>query len=102
MNLNDAPSWKIPVEYQIGITYERLMQPQKAMESYNQIFSLETALGTNSTPTLQTVFDMSRWRTNFLSWQNKVETLNQTMMTPGDDNLLPAATNSPPAEVTSK
>jgi tetratricopeptide (TPR) repeat protein len=102
LNLDDAPAWRIPVEYQIGITYERLMQPQKAMKTYDQIFDLETAVGTNSTPTLQTVFDMSRWRTNFLSWQSRVEILNQSMAMPGDAASLPAVTNPPPAEITSK
>jgi tetratricopeptide (TPR) repeat protein len=102
LNLNPAPTWKIPVEYQIGITYERLMQPQKAVDTYNQIFSLEDALGTNSTPNLQTVFDMSRWRTNFLSWQTKVETINQSMTMPEDPNPSPAAAKPAPAEITAK
>jgi TolA-binding protein len=102
LNLDDSAVWKIPVDYQIGITYERLLQPQKAVDTYNQIFSLESVLGTNSTPDLQTVFDMSRWRTNFLSWQTKVETINQSMNLPESTRPQPAGPSQAPAEITSK
>jgi hypothetical protein len=59
-------------------------------------------LGTNSTPDLQTVFDMSRWRTNFLSWQTKVETINQSMNLPESTRPQPAGPSQAPAEITSK
>ena len=62
------------MDYQIGITYERLLQPEKAIDTYNQILSHEAALGTNASPGLKAVFDMARWRRNFLEWQNKAET----------------------------
>jgi tetratricopeptide (TPR) repeat protein len=100
--LDSSPVWQIPVNYQIGITYERLLQTQKALESYNQILNLEGTLGSNASPNLQTVFDMSRWRTNFLSWQNKVETLNRSMIMPGDTNSPSVSTNPTPPEITAQ
>jgi len=102
LNLDDSATWKIPVDYQIGITYERLLQPQKAVDTYNQIFSLESDLGTNSSPDLQTVFDMSRWRTNFLGWQTKVETINQSMNMLGNASRPPISPSQAPGEITSK
>jgi TolA-binding protein len=88
-NLDSSPGWQVPVDYQIGITYERLLQPQKALDMYHQILSLEGAVGTNSTPNLQTVFDMSRWRTNFIAWTDKVQDLNHSMAAPAQPVVPP-------------
>lgn len=72
--LDAAPSWRLPVDYQVGLTYERLLQPQKAMDTYNQILARESTLGTNTTPGLKAVFDMARWRVGFIQWQGKAQT----------------------------
>ena len=77
--LDSAPAWQLPVKYQIGLTYERLMQPQKAVETYNDILKLEPELGTNATPSQKSVFEMARWRENFLGWQTRAETENRSV-----------------------
>jgi len=74
--LDPSPVWQLPVKYQIGLTYERLEQPQKAMESYQEILKLETQFGTNATPGQRAVFDMARWRSGFLGWQRQAESTN--------------------------
>ncbi len=71
--LNSSPSWQIPVEYQMGMTYEKLLQPGKATETYRQIIARQNKLGTNATPALQAVFDMARWRINFIQWQTNAD-----------------------------
>ncbi|HUA39708.1 MAG TPA: tetratricopeptide repeat protein [Candidatus Sulfopaludibacter sp.] len=71
--LDSTPAWQLPVQYQIGIIYERLLQPQKAVETYNSILQRESDLGTNASPDLQTVCDMARWRASFLKWQGGAE-----------------------------
>ena len=71
--LNPSPSWQIPVEYQMGMTYEKLLQPEKATETYRQIITRQNDLGTNTTPALQAVFDMARWRINFIQWQTNAD-----------------------------
>lgn len=91
--LDPSPTWQIPVNYQVGITYEHLMQPEKAVATYNEILSHETALGTNAGPALKAVFDMARWRVNFLQWQQKVATITHSM-TP--------VSHSDPTEITAK
>jgi tetratricopeptide (TPR) repeat protein len=91
--LDSSPDWQVPVYYQMGITYEKLLQPQKAIETYNKILAQEAKVGTNATPGLQAVFDMAQWRIGFLKWQNKAQTVDQALAT-----LTAAetgATNSP-------
>ena len=71
--LDSAPAWQLPVKYQVGITYEHLLQPEKAVATYNEILARESAVGTNATPDLQAVFEMARWRAGFIRWQGKAE-----------------------------
>jgi len=77
--LDSSPTWQLPVYYQVGITYERLMQPAKATETYNKIVARENELGTNASPGLKAVVDMARWRVGFLAWQTKAEAANQSL-----------------------
>ncbi|HZL13051.1 MAG TPA: tetratricopeptide repeat protein, partial [Verrucomicrobiae bacterium] len=68
-----------PVEYQLGMTYEKLLQPQKAIETYNKILARETEAGTNATPGLKAVFDMASWRVGFLKWQDGAEAVDHSL-----------------------
>ena len=77
--LDPSPGWQIPVKYQVAITYEHLMQPEKAVATYNDILAHQADVGTNTTPGLTAVFDMSRWRVNFLTWQQKAENIAHAM-----------------------
>jgi tetratricopeptide (TPR) repeat protein len=77
--LDSAPAWQLPVQYQIGLTYERLAQPQKAIETYNDMLKHELVLSTNATPGQKAVFGMARWRAGFLAWQSQAENANQTI-----------------------
>ena len=76
--LDAAPAWQLPVKYQIGITYEHLLQPEKAVATYTEILAHEAAVGTNATPGLQAVFEMARWRVGFINWQGKAEAVTQS------------------------
>ncbi|HTR40571.1 MAG TPA: tetratricopeptide repeat protein [Pseudomonadales bacterium] len=79
VQLDSSATWQIPVYYQMGLTYEKLMQPQKATDSYTKILARQTEVGTNATPGMQAIFDMARWRTNFLSWQQNAQTVDQSL-----------------------
>jgi len=84
--LDDAMAWQLPVRYQIGITYEKLLQPGLAMEAYRNILTNSVAEpGTNLTPNLKSIMDMAGWRLNFLEWQRRSESFQA------------AATNGPAA-----
>jgi hypothetical protein len=63
----------------MGMTYEKLLQPQKAVETYNQILARETEVGTNATPGLKAVFDMARWRIGFIKWQTNAEAIDHSL-----------------------
>ena len=77
--LDSAPAWQLPVKYQIGLTYERLLQPQKAVEIYQEIFKFETELSTNATPGQKAVLEMAHWRAGFLGWQDTAEASNRSL-----------------------
>ena len=70
-------TWQLPVTYQIGMTYERLLQPQMAMQSYSNIVSRQAELGTNASPGLKAIVDMAGWRINFIKWQSKADNINR-------------------------
>jgi tetratricopeptide (TPR) repeat protein len=75
--INDAASWQIPVWYQMGMIYERLMQPTKAAELYTKIIGREKELDSaKRTLSLDAVLDMARWRKENLKWQMKTEAIN--------------------------
>jgi tetratricopeptide (TPR) repeat protein len=70
--LDNSPAWQIPVNYQIGLVYERLEQPDKAMGVYDTIGQQGKAAGESSPPTLRAVVEMAKWRKDFLSWHSQV------------------------------
>jgi tetratricopeptide (TPR) repeat protein len=74
-------AWQVPLNYQIGVTYERLLQPRKATEIYNEILKQEKALGTDVAPGLKAVIDMARWRIRFIEWQQQAEAANHRLYT---------------------
>ncbi len=77
--LDTSAAWQLPLKYQIGMTYERLWQPQKATDTYTEILNQEKQIGTNGTPGLKTLLDMARWRINFIQWQGKAEAANRQL-----------------------
>lgn len=75
--IDTSASWQLPVWYQMGLVYERLMQPAKAAELYDQILNRQKELDSaQRTPSLDTVLDMARWRKEQLQWQLKTEAIN--------------------------
>jgi hypothetical protein len=64
----------------MGITYEKLSQPQKAVDTYNAILARADEVGTNATPALQAVFDMAHWRLSFIQWQTNAEAVDHFMI----------------------
>lgn len=82
--LDTSPQWQLPVAYQIGMTYERLMQPKKATETYVGILNREKEFSTNMPPSLKSVLDMARWRIDFIEWQEKAEAVNRNLQRPAE------------------
>lgn len=86
--LDSSPAWQIPVDYQMGMTYEQLMQPQKAIATYDAILAREAEVGTNATPSMQSLFEMARWRENFIKWQNKAAAVDQSLASRANTNSI--------------
>ena len=74
--LDGTPAWQLPVRYQVGITYEKLLQPQLAAEAYRNITNAAPDLGTNAAPSLRAVVDMAQWRLRSLEWQQRADAFN--------------------------
>ena len=75
--LDPSPEWRLPVSYQVAMTYERLWQPAKAAEVYSNILKREPELAEKASPSLKSVFEMARWRMNFVNWHNRAEDANR-------------------------
>ena len=71
--LDTAPDWQLPVWYQVGLVYERLSQPGKAIEYYANIAAREKEISGVASPSLKTMVEMANWRKEFLGWQLKTE-----------------------------
>lgn len=80
--LDHSASWQFPLRYQIGMTYERLLQPQMAMQSYSNIVSRQADLGTNASPGLKAMVEMANWRIGFIQWQSKADNVNKALEIP--------------------
>lgn len=72
-DLDNSAAWQLPVWYQIGLTLERLDQPEKAQTYYARILGRENDLGSESAPSLKNILDMARWRNSFLDWNARTE-----------------------------
>ncbi len=75
--LDATAAWQLPVRYQVGITYEKLLQPALAMEAYRNVLTNAVPLGANLSPSLKEVVDMSRWRLNFLEWSARADAFDR-------------------------
>ncbi len=77
--LNDAPDWRGPTIYQIGLCYERLRHFDRAREAYR--FIIDKIPATTKTPSgeaivgenVSTVRDMAEWRLEHLDWLERTE-----------------------------
>jgi len=86
--LDSAPVWQLPVRYQVGLTYEKLLQPKMAMEAYRNVLTNAVPVsGTNLAPNLKSVVDMASWRLNFLEWNQRAEVFNRQSIATTSTNL---------------
>jgi TolA-binding protein len=77
--LDRSAAWQLPLKYQIGMTYERLLQPEMATQTYSNIVSRQVDLGTNASPGLKAIVDMAQWRMKFIEWQSHADNVNRAL-----------------------
>jgi tetratricopeptide (TPR) repeat protein len=70
--MNKSPAWQLPVWYQTGLVYEQLQQWQKASDTYLRILERRKELTDSEiTPSLLSLFDMAKWRGDYIAWMEK-------------------------------
>jgi outer membrane protein assembly factor BamD (BamD/ComL family) len=86
--VNKSAAWQVPVWYQVGLVYEQLQQWQKATDTYDAIATRQKEMSpTNTPPTLASLFDMAKWRKDYVVWLQKASAANLA--------LVESATNDP-------
>lgn len=87
--LDPSPAWQLPVLYQVGMTYERLEQPELAAQTYRRILERAGELGPDASPGLQAVLNMARWRLDFVQWLARAELALRRMAPPIQARVTP-------------
>ncbi len=68
---NASPEWRWPAIHQIGLCFERLGLPEKAILAYQEIVDPEDGPTEEPlTPGLETLREMAKWRLEHLNWED--------------------------------
>ena len=70
---NASPAWRWPAIHQIGLCFERLGLPEKAVMAYQEILDPENGyLGDETTldPGMLSLREMAKWRLEHLNWED--------------------------------
>ncbi len=73
--LSDAPAWKLPITYQMGLCYERLRQGDRATAAYQEIIAAVNH-PTGKEPVgseLTELAKMATWRISQLEWSGRTD-----------------------------
>jgi tetratricopeptide (TPR) repeat protein len=90
--LDNSPAWQLPVMYQVGLVYEQLQQWQKAMETYDSITARQKEMSpTNASPTLTSLFEMAKWRKDYMVWMQKASAENLALFQTATNDTSRAA-----------
>jgi tetratricopeptide (TPR) repeat protein len=73
LRLDNSMTWMLPIHYQIGLCFERLLQPVEAIKTYDEIINLGQKSDSKLDENLQMVVDMARFRYDILSWKNSLD-----------------------------
>lgn len=75
--LNKTAAWQIPIWYQTGLAYEQLQQWDRATEVYKRILDRRKEVkDADNTPSLLSLFDMAKWRNDYIAWMQKSKATN--------------------------
>jgi tetratricopeptide (TPR) repeat protein len=78
-DLDKSPAWQLPAWYQAALVYEQLQQWQKATDMYLRIMDRQKELtDASATPTLLSLFEMAKWRKDYIEWMQKARITQQS------------------------
>ena len=80
--ISPAAAWQLPAWYQTALVYERLRQPEKALETYARILQRAAEVSPKANPGLAAVVDMARWRKEYLTWHGVADTRSAALRPP--------------------
>lgn len=87
--LEEAPEWRWPAVYQIGLCFERLQQPARAAQAY-QYLQKQTAANASELTNLGTIKEMAAWRASQLQWREKTTTELAALVLPTSASAAPS------------
>lgn len=74
VELNELPSWRIPVIYQIALCFEKMAMHERAQESYLFIEQKMKLLDADSlSPALRQIKENAAWRLKLIQWRIDAE-----------------------------
>jgi tetratricopeptide (TPR) repeat protein len=76
--INSTPEWQLPAWYQIGIVYENLKFPEKALDMYAKIVAREKEVK-EPDPNLKAVLEMAAWRKRTIEWEAAAKAANKRL-----------------------
>jgi TolA-binding protein len=69
LELSNEPTWRLPLNYQLGLCYERLGMSDRARASYQTIVD---AAGSAPPDDFNELVTMAKWRIEHLEWRERV------------------------------
>ena len=76
--INSSPEWQLPAWYQIGIVYENLKFPEKALDLYTKIVAREKEVK-EPDDNLKAVLEMAAWRKRTIEWEAAARASNKRL-----------------------
>jgi tetratricopeptide (TPR) repeat protein len=76
--INSTPEWQLPTWYQIGIVYENLKFPEKALDQYAKIVARANEVK-EPAPNLKAVLEMAAWRKRTIEWEAAAKAANKRL-----------------------
>lgn len=66
--LSSEPDWQLPILYQVGLCYERLLNFEGASAAYRKIVDTAHAVKGDPKPEIADLAQMASWRLNHVEW----------------------------------
>jgi len=76
--INSSPEWQLPAWYQVGLVYENLKTPQKALEMYSKIVARKGEVKAPN-ENLKAVLEMAAWRKQNIEWEAAAKEANKRL-----------------------
>lgn len=94
-DLDNNVAWQLPVLYQVGLCFERIEAPIKAIEYYQRMLERQKDVEKSGSPSLHALLDLAKWRSNVLGWSQQLRQSKDVLPSGGSPNLSANQTKQP-------